>query len=165
MRCRGSVQHMCVCDSGLARFLDWESSAVLQVIVTETHTHTHPFNGPLSGTTRVSWYQKGKTKSASCSRQITLPKPHHSVFYRPDAFPATQPTASKHWRQSNRDRKGRIFWPQVSLCVCYFIDSFDKDRKATAAYAGKLCWWQGLLILLLLWYLYTALEATFTRET
>ena len=24
-------------------------------------THTHPFNGPLSGTTQVSWYQKGKT--------------------------------------------------------------------------------------------------------
>jgi len=26
-----------------------------------TYTHTHPFNGPLSGTTQVSWYQKGKT--------------------------------------------------------------------------------------------------------
>ena len=26
-----------------------------------THTHTHPFKGPLSGTTRVSRYQKGKT--------------------------------------------------------------------------------------------------------
>ena len=25
------------------------------------HTHTHPFNGPLSGTTRVSRYQNGKT--------------------------------------------------------------------------------------------------------
>jgi len=25
------------------------------------NTHTQPFNGPLSGTTRVSWYQKGKT--------------------------------------------------------------------------------------------------------
>ena len=25
------------------------------------HTHTHPFNGPLSGTTWVSRYQKGKT--------------------------------------------------------------------------------------------------------
>ena len=24
-------------------------------------THTHPFNGPLSGTTRVSQYQKGET--------------------------------------------------------------------------------------------------------
>ena len=26
-----------------------------------THTHKHPFNGPLSRTTRVSRYQKGKT--------------------------------------------------------------------------------------------------------
>jgi len=26
-----------------------------------THTHTHPFNGPLSGTTWVGRYQKGKT--------------------------------------------------------------------------------------------------------
>jgi len=26
-----------------------------------TYTHTHPFNGPFSGTTRVSRYQKGKT--------------------------------------------------------------------------------------------------------
>ena len=37
--------------------------------------------------------------SAPRSRQITTPVPHHSVFYRPDALPATQPTASKHWRQ------------------------------------------------------------------
>jgi len=26
-----------------------------------THTHTHVFNGPLSGTTQVSQYHKGKT--------------------------------------------------------------------------------------------------------
>ena len=26
-----------------------------------THTHTHPFNGPFSGTTQVGRYQKGKT--------------------------------------------------------------------------------------------------------
>jgi len=30
------------------------------------------------------------------SRQITMPAPHHSVFYRPQALPAVQPTASKH---------------------------------------------------------------------
>ena len=36
-------------------------------------------------------------KSAPSSRQITMPAPHHSVFYRPDALPAAQPTASKHW--------------------------------------------------------------------
>ena len=38
-------------------------------------------------------------KSAPHSRQITMAAPHHSVFYWPDALPATQPTASKHWRQ------------------------------------------------------------------
>jgi len=74
------------------------------------------FNGPLSRTTQVSWYQKGKTnldfteeetvsgsgiswaicKSAPCSKQTTMPAPHHSLFYKPDALPATQPTASKH---------------------------------------------------------------------
>jgi len=80
-------------------------------------THTHKFNSPLSGTTRVSWYQTVKTnldfteardsesgdgiswavcKSAPRSRQITMPAPHHSVFYRLDALPAAQPTASKH---------------------------------------------------------------------
>ena len=28
---------------------------------TQARTHTHTLNGPLSGTTPVSWYQKGKT--------------------------------------------------------------------------------------------------------
>ena len=81
--------------------------------------HTHLFNGPFSGTTRVSRYQKDKpiwillkqetvsgsgiSKSAPCSRQITTPAPHHSVFYRPDALPAAQPTASKHWRQNHEN--------------------------------------------------------------
>ena len=41
-------------------------------------------------------------KSASRSRQITMPVLHHSVFYRPDALPAAQPTASKHWRQKHK---------------------------------------------------------------
>jgi len=83
-----------------------------------THTHTHTFNGPFSGTTRVSkgktnldfteardsewqWHQLGICKSAPRSRQITTPVPHRSVFYRPDAIPATQPTATKHWRQQH----------------------------------------------------------------
>jgi len=30
-------------------------------LYTYTQTRTHPFNGPLFGTTRVSRYQKGKT--------------------------------------------------------------------------------------------------------
>jgi len=39
-------------------------------------------------------------KSTPHSRQITMPAPHRSVLYRPDALPVAQPTVSKHWRQS-----------------------------------------------------------------
>ena len=83
------------------------------------HTYIHPFNGPFpglpwwAGTRKVKpiWILlKQETvsgngiswaicKSPPHSRQITTPAPHHSVFYRPDALPAAQPTASKHWRQ------------------------------------------------------------------
>ena len=76
----------------------------------------HPFNGPSTGTTRVSRYQKGKTNldftetrdrewqwhqlghMQVCSSLQT--DDHASTpplsFYRPDAFPAAQPTVSKH---------------------------------------------------------------------
>jgi len=37
--------------------------------------------------------------SATRSRQITTPAPHHSVFYKPDALPVAQPTVSKHWKK------------------------------------------------------------------
>ena len=74
----------------------------------------------------ISW---AICKSATRSRQITMPAPHRPVFYRPDALPADQPTASKHWRgtvktvineklknetdNSARERNGLI--PRVSL--------------------------------------------------
>jgi len=78
-------------------------------------THTHTFNGPFPGLPRWASTRKVKPiwillkqetmsgsgigcKSATRSRQITTPGPHHTVFYRPDALPAAQPTASKHWR-------------------------------------------------------------------
>ena len=98
----------------LLKTCDW--LIITQVLVTR---HTHPFKGPFSGTTRVGRYQKGKTnldfteardsewqwnqlghmQSAPRFRRITTPAPRHSFFYRPDALPAAQPTASKHWRR------------------------------------------------------------------
>ena len=92
-----------------------DASQPLDVDKPSGTTHTHPFNGHFSGTTRVSRYQKGKPvwilrkqetvsgsgiswaacKSAPRFRQITTPAPHRSVLYRPGALAATQPTASK----------------------------------------------------------------------
>ena len=78
------------------------------------HTHTHTFNGPFSGTTRVSRYQKGKTNLDFTEARdsewqwhqlghmqvcISLQTDNHaSTPPSPDALPATQPTAWKHWR-------------------------------------------------------------------
>jgi len=84
------------------------------------HSHTHPFNGLCPGlrgwtdtrkvkpiwillkqeTVSGSGISTATCKPAPRSRQITMPAPHHSVFHRPDALPATQPTVSKHWRQN-----------------------------------------------------------------
>jgi len=41
----------------------------------------------------ISW---AMCKSALHPRQITTPASHYSVFYRPDAILAAQPTSSKH---------------------------------------------------------------------
>jgi len=99
----------------------------------KTHTHTTILLlfWNMSGTTRVSRYQKGKTildlleqetvggsgicwaicKSAPHPRQ-----PHqHPItqfFYRPDALADAQPTASKHWRQV--PKKTELHIPEVS---------------------------------------------------
>ena len=77
----------------------------------------HPFNGPFSGTTQGSQYQKGKTNldfteardsewqwhqlghiqvCTSLQTDNHASTPPLQVFYRPDALPAGQPTASKH---------------------------------------------------------------------
>jgi len=115
-----------------------------------SHTHTHPFNGPLSGTTRVSRYQKGKInldfteardsewqwhqlghiKSAPRSRQITMPAPHRSVFYRPDALPVAQPTASKHWGQHN-------FTPKFKLYLVFC----DTNPELSVSFTTVDCLW------------------------
>jgi len=101
---------------------------------TKTHTHTHPFNGPFSETTQVSRYQKGKTiwillkqetvscsgiswticKSASRTRQITMPAPHCSVFLQAGC-PSCRPTVSKHWRQTH---------PSWSSDILYHLPPF-----------------------------------------
>ena len=81
--------------------------------------YTHRFNGPLSGTIQVSRYQKGKANMdftvardsewqwhqlghmQVCISSTSLQTDNHASnpllsFYRPDALPAAQPTASKH---------------------------------------------------------------------
>ena len=62
----------------------------------------------------ISW---AVCKSAPRSTEITMPAPHHSVFYR-HALPAAQPTASKHWRQQQFSvwiwlKSDAVHWPHT----------------------------------------------------
>jgi len=83
--------------------------------VVAVHAHTHPFNGPLSGTTRVSryktnldfteardsewqWHQLGRMQVCTSLQTDNHASTPPLCFYRPDALPAAQPTASQHWR-------------------------------------------------------------------
>jgi len=83
------------------------------------HYNIHTFNGPLSGTTWISRYQKGKTdldfteaRDSEWQWQqlghmqvcTSLQTDNHAstpplFFYRQDDLPAAQRTAAKHWRQ------------------------------------------------------------------
>ena len=87
-------------------------------VVVIVHTYIHLFNGPLSGTTRVSRYQKGKnhldfTEARGSEWQwhqlgrmqvcTSLQTDNHAStppvsFLQAGCPPAAQPTASKHRR-------------------------------------------------------------------
>ena len=76
---------------------------------THTHTHTQWFYGSLDFVwdNQVSRCQMKHSpthlsKSTLRPRQITMPIPHHSVFYRPDTLPVAQPTATKHFQEGSK---------------------------------------------------------------
>jgi len=123
--------------------------------------HTHPFNGPFPGLPRSAGTRKVKPiwillkqqtvsgsgiswaicKSARRSRQITTPTPHHSVFYRPDALPATQPTVSKHSRllsQSNKTKFANRKKIQFSSYKYFLIISYA--FRAWNAFSALTMW-------------------------
>jgi len=97
-------------------------------------THKRTFNGPFSGTTRVSRYQKGKTNLDFTEARdsewpwhqldhmqvcTSLQTDNHGstpplCFYRPDALPAAEPTASKDWRQQLNIGNYFISWNKTA---------------------------------------------------
>ena len=85
---------------------------------TYTHIHTHPFNGPFPGlprwagtrkvkpiwillkqeTSEWQWHQLGHMQVCTSLQTDNHASTPPLIFYWPDALPAAQPTASKHWR-------------------------------------------------------------------
>ena len=111
-------------------------------------THTHTFNGPFSGTTRVSRYQKGKTNLDLTEVRDSewqwhqlghmqvctlLQTDNHAstpplVFYRPDALPnqQRQSTKGKIMLQKWKVKYAYNTWHPLKkhlLVFCYFASS------------------------------------------
>ena len=133
-----------------------------------THTHTHRHTRltalfpwlpgwillkqeTVSGS-GISW---AIWKSASRSRQITMPAPHQSVFYRPDALPATHTNSVKalkakihltpipqhgNYCQQHCRKKEKQSWTTYSLfallcCMWNYDRSLKVWRQNTASIA------------------------------
>ena len=73
----------------------------------------------------ISW---AICKSAPRSRQITMPVPHHSVFYKPDALPAAQATASKHWSLALKNQLRYICKNLDHIRTVYELDAEAAKR-------------------------------------
>ena len=122
-------------------FVIFGRSAANRLSYQHTQTHTHLINGPLFGTTQVRQYQKGKTNldfteargsvwqwyqlghmqvCTSLQTDNHASTPALSFFDKPDALPAAQPTASKHWRLSNGDLFSRSLTSTSAWLVTYF---------------------------------------------
>ena len=88
----------------------------------------------------ISW---AICKSAPCSRQITMPAPHRSVFYRPDALHAAQPTASKHWRHVSLccllawESLMHCFIRGVSHIICILFVAVPTSFSALTLFVGR----------------------------
>ena len=123
-------------------------------VITHTHTHTHtrltalfPGLPRWAGTRKVKpiWILlKQETvsgsgiswdicKSAPHTRQITMPATHRTVFYRPDALPAAQPTASKNWRQTKHWRQKEVInllvYDMLQTCATTVIHSIPNNGQ------------------------------------
>ena len=132
--------------------------------------HTHPFNGPLSGTTWVSRYQKGKKpiwillkletvsgsgirwaicKSAPRCRQITVP--HHSVFT--GRIPFLPPNQQRQSTEGNVQPTTEAVNSTLLACAAechsagYPLLLIDISRRRVPSSIPATCWcsdrWMG----------------------
>jgi len=123
----------------------------------------HSFNGPFPGLPRWAGTRKVKPiwilleqetvsgsgihwaicKSAPHTRQTTIPAPHRSVFYRPDALPATQPNSVKALKAINRSISKYLEWPKWCnhckdcLSVCPSMGHSSKPTAHSSVACGE----------------------------
>jgi len=118
-------------------------SVHIQIVLMGTHTHTHTrLTAPFPGLPRWAGTRKVKPiwillkqetvsgsgiswavcKSAPCSRQTTMPAPHHSVFLQAGC-PSCRPTNSVKALKANVNGHMSTMW----FMVCHWPQSQEGD--------------------------------------
>ena len=88
----------------------------------------------------ISW---AICKSVSHSREITTPAAHRSVFYRPGALPAAQPTVSNHWRLKctkfdfRPDPARGAYSTPIDLLAVFMGAYFREGRRTEGEWKGE----------------------------
>jgi len=123
------------CSSLLWNTSSKNEGGVSQVYLFAIKQQQHPFNGSLSGTTQVrkvkgetnldfieardsewQWRQLSHMHICTSPQTDNTAAPQHSVFYRPNALPVTQPTALN----SEVNRKTNV---RFTICTHISTDS------------------------------------------
>ena len=109
-------------------------------------TTTTLFNGPFPGLPGWIWILlKQETvsgrgiswaicKSAPCSRQITVPAPHNSVFYRPDALPADHQKRQSTEGNVSCQMSRLITDPVSAYCISDISEKWFELQTCTPAW-------------------------------
>ena len=140
-------------DCSLPEIKIWQSglglSSLVMVVIREysVHTHTQPFNGPFSRTTRLSQYQKGKTNQ----NQITMPAPHHSVIGKSKLFQLLL-QGSKNGKYYDSYFLCHSFYPRdamlvqvlaMALCLCLSVSACHKSVFCRNGWVNWPGFWPG----------------------
>ena len=93
-----TINHFACKLPNVHRFLKYFHQQIEWHICNEVaHTHTHPFNGPFSGTTQVSRYQKGKSNLGFTEARDSEWQLHHLGYMQVCISLQTDNHASNPW--------------------------------------------------------------------
>ena len=114
--------------------------------------HTHTFNGPFSGTTQVSWYQKGKTNLDFTEARdsewqwhqlghiqvcTSLQTDNHAstppLSFLQAGCPSCRPTDSVKALKAQALKAQREY---ICVYVCFMCSGFNIDQRTVSAFIG-----------------------------
>ena len=148
----------CLCQTAQHNAISYVSGQWVLIIIanllhththTRTHTHTHTFNGPFSGATQVSQYQKGKTNldfiEARDSEWQWHQLEHMQVCtsLQTDNHASTPPLSFLQARcpSCRPTNSVRALKAQLTYYIIHINISYISRHKGHESFLSEISWW------------------------